>query len=61
MMILRKSKNSKVLVSFSKYCLKHPEQRFWQALSNWSGKYIFANDKLLKQIDDTFYWEGKNK
>jgi hypothetical protein len=50
-----KSKNRKVLESFIDYCILHPEERFFQALSNYIGKTIRAND------DDTFYWIGKEK
>lgn len=32
-----KSKNSLSINSFYKYCIKHPEQRFFQALTNWFG------------------------
>jgi len=57
---MTKSKNSKVLASFTKYCLKHPEQRFWQALSNWgdfNAIYVTKNG----QTKDTFYCEDKDK
>ena len=37
------NKNKETLVDFIKYCLDHPELRFWQALRNWSGYwFIFA-------------------
>lgn len=65
------SRNSKALIDFITYCSNHPDQRFWQALRNWS-KYSFilgtncppyelsaANefgDNV--NIDDTFYLEG---
>lgn len=50
------NRNSEVLKSFIEYCAEHPEERFWQALRNWSGYgYIFA-DAL-----DTFYFEGKDE
>lgn len=50
------NKNQKLLNSFVKYCKEHPEERFWQALSNWSKfGYIFGldvknipNDKKLR-------------
>ena len=32
-----KNKNKKSLNSFTKYCVAHPEQRFFQALTNWFG------------------------
>lgn len=31
------NKNKDRLDSFNLYCNKHPEQRFWQALRNWSN------------------------
>lgn len=43
-----------LLESFAEYCGNHPEQRFWQALRNWSKrKFIYADGM------DTFYWEGR--
>jgi hypothetical protein len=37
------NKNGEKLLDFIRYCLEHPEERFWQALRNWSGYYfIFA-------------------
>ena len=62
------SRNSKSLRTFVLYCLDHPEQRFWQALRNWSGeRFILKADSIdfteskFIGIFDTFYWEGKNK
>lgn len=59
------SKNSTKLAVFREYCRKHPEERFWQALRNWSGKArILASDQKilgadypLGDLEDTFYWE----
>jgi hypothetical protein len=45
--------------SFTAYLEAHPEQRFWQAVRNWSGEaFIFAigHDSEGR---DTFYWEGR--
>lgn len=43
-----KSKNSKTLDSFIQYCIAHPEERFWQALRNWSDHaFIFTSELLL--------------
>jgi hypothetical protein len=60
-----KNKNKKLLLSFITYCFLHPEERFWQAIRNWSGAaYIFIGDKLSTEIQggrDTFYFEDKNK
>lgn len=59
--IKMKNRNSKVLKDFVKYCKEHPEERFWQALRNWSGHaFIFAGKEWLL-ARDTFYFEGKNK
>lgn len=33
------SRNKKSLDSFSKYCIANPNQRFFQALTNWFGAY----------------------
>jgi hypothetical protein len=60
-----KTRNSEVLKDFVAYCKKHPSERFWQALRNWSENgYIIATDDYHGWdhvvADDTFYWEGKN-
>jgi hypothetical protein len=37
------NKNGGKLVDFVDYCLNHPNERFWQALRNWSGyHFLFA-------------------
>jgi hypothetical protein len=56
-----KTRNSELLESFMDYCLSHPEQRFWQALRNWSGwSFVFVGnmgeDGLVHPVD-TFHWE----
>lgn len=64
--INKSPRNGDVLASFVKYCEAHPEQRFWQALRNWSNVHVvcisntrFGGD-LPDDILDTFYWEGRN-
>lgn len=55
--------NLKPLISFVAYCLRHPEQRFWQALRNWANvNFILVADRLHDEttIHDTFYWAGRN-
>lgn len=51
--------------AFIKYLKEHPEERFWQAVRNFSG-FLFVR---VKDIDadgdtildeDTFYWEGRD-
>lgn len=61
-------KSKKQLDSFVEYCTAHPEERFWQALRNWTRETINpnANFILTAEIDrnnivgyrnlrDTFY------
>jgi hypothetical protein len=69
--LVQPQKNFKVLSSFVDYCLEHPEERFWQALRNWSGSnFILASshsphctqsDVFYVDLQDTFYWKGKTK
>lgn len=61
------SKNSMMLAWFSEYCREHPEERFWQALRNWSkSAFILRADGFSQAtnnfygIRDTFYEEHKN-
>lgn len=56
------------LDEFVKYCQEHPEERFWQALRNWSkaGSVLWWDQPSfdtsnLTKAQDTFYWEGKNQ
>ena len=65
-----KSKNRAVLNDFIEHCVSHPDERFWQALRNWSDNHmilIFNASKLgglpenqPENIKDTFYFEGKD-
>jgi hypothetical protein len=65
------TRNSKLLESFVTYCRQHPDERFWQALRNWSGafNFIFASHTgphdlatfSVTDLHDTFYWEGKSE
>lgn len=59
-----KNKNSDTLSDFIDYCYKHPNERFWQALRNWSkAEYIKINNPIDNELGDidTFYFEGKDK
>ena len=56
------NKNSKLLESFAAYCNEYPEQRFWQALRNWSEyNFIYGSRETdpeagdLPKVEDTFY------
>lgn len=42
-MSMYENKNSKQSSAFALYCKNHPDERFWQALSNWSGKRIYSS------------------
>lgn len=57
--------SKKQLKSFTSYCKAHPEERFWQALRNWS-EYDFIigrEQRWINEIgdvykdEDTFYKE----
>jgi hypothetical protein len=53
------SENKELLDSFVKYCEANPNQRFWQALSNWSPfSYIYGSQKQIenKGLVDLYYF-----
>lgn len=68
------SKNKFTLDSFVAHCIDHPNERFWQALRNWS-KYSFIYGQkrglpiqtieceviLGRTIEDTFYIQDDDK
>lgn len=54
---MRVNKNKKSLDSFTEYCIKFPEQRFWQALRNWFGIGFIGISNNLEEWKDTFYLE----
>ena len=56
------------IVDLLEYVVKHPEQRGWQALRNWSGQNFILkadfdsfNPNHWVGVEDTFYWEGKDE
>ncbi len=54
-------RSQEALESFTIYCRTHPDQRFWQALANWSRwKFIYGSDLVsFREGDfDTFHLEG---
>lgn len=60
-----KTENFELLESFIKYCQENPEQRFWQALRNWSGhSFVLVSEESnhgdIEDIVDTFYFEGRD-
>lgn len=56
------TRNSETLADFVAYCEAHPDERFWQALKNWSGYDAIAACQIKPRVlNDTFYWEGRNR
>ena len=68
-----KTKNSKFLKEFIKYCEQNPKQRFWQALRNWwwttydkEAGFILTSTRINFEtsehegIQDTFYIEDSD-
>jgi hypothetical protein len=52
--------NQELLSDFAAYCEAHPEQRFWQALRNWSGaSMIYLQRPGCEQHEDTYSWAEK--
>jgi hypothetical protein len=63
--IPKRAKARDLWLDFGRYIASHPEERFWQALRNWSGYgFIFVSNNMTDDsvgLSDTFYWEGKDK
>lgn len=62
--VRQNSKNNDILSDFTYYCHTHPQERFWQALLNWSGfMYIYGSHAFYSKgapyLEDTFHREGK--
>lgn len=53
------NKNKKLLDDFTKYCNANPDERFWQALRNWSEYSFIGVSNGGGSFRDTFYWENK--
>jgi len=51
----KRNKNKTLLKSFTAYCNANPDQRFWQALRNWSGYCAIAGENEKGEVEDTFY------
>jgi hypothetical protein len=57
-----KTRNSEVLTDFIAYCVLHPEERFWQALRNWSdANFIYIAKDKMGVLQDTFFFEGRTR
>ncbi len=58
--------SKKLLDSFTQYCKKYPELRFWQALRGWARVDRICIERYDKEVDDqiaedTFYFKGIRK
>lgn len=42
-----KNKNERMLASFTEYCKSYPEQRFFQALRNWTRENLDADCNFI--------------
>lgn len=58
---MKDTKNSTMLQSFTEYCEYHPEERFWQALRNWSRYSFIYGQRAHGPIEDTFHLEGLDR
>lgn len=56
------SRNSELLKEFVSYCEAHPDMRFWQALTNWSGLPFvgWAINPQGEGFRDLWHAEGKH-
>lgn len=62
----KRAKGRDLWLSLGKYIAKHPDQLFWQALAHWSKKGCILASKrneihICEELEDTYYWEGKDK
>lgn len=51
----------KKAAEFLTYCQNNPDQRFWQALRNFTGwGFVYVSNRQVDAPDlfDTFYWES---
>lgn len=52
------AKQYELLNDFYNYVIEHPEERFWQAIRNWSGyNFIYGSMQGVQSdgLHDTFY------
>ena len=57
-------RRNETMNNFIEYCRNHPDERFWQALRNWSVYDVIWGAKdsptdTESEMEDTFYREGK--
>ena len=55
------NKNNLLLLDFIAYCQANPDQRFWQALANWSGYNCIGQAETPNgdNFQDLWHKEGK--
>lgn len=60
------AKNQTLKEGLIEYFINNPEQRFWQAIRNYSKyNFVLVSDTLdldtneFKNVEDTFYKEGR--
>lgn len=62
--IVSDDRDAEAKLALLDYFDKHPQERLWQSIRNFSGRsFIVAMDKVPqydKGEEDTFYWEGNN-
>lgn len=60
-------RSEKTKADFVRYLAAHPQERFWQAVRNFSNyNWVLVtnelpNIELRRMTHDTFYWEEKDK
>lgn len=54
-------RSEKTKKAFIKYLEEHPEERFWQAVRNFSGYNFVLVRNDTETPEDTFYWEENNE
>ena len=52
------TRNSQELESFTLYCQENTQERFWQALRNWSNVGFVGVSNDREHWQDTFYLEA---
>lgn len=54
-------RDEKTKKAFIKYLEENPEERFWQAVRNFThAPFLYVSDKMV-ELQDTFYIESDKK
>ena len=51
-------RSGKDLDAFVNYCIEHPTQRFWQALTNWTGCRVGLDVNDNGCFIEPYHWES---